>query len=183
MRVITGILAVLALMLSGCSDTADPDVLPEPTGSEVATPRPSPTPAASPTQSATPVDEALQFVDDYLWTANEALTDAAALKNWRSYFSDSCSVCLSGFRAASSIRSQGNSVEDGKFRDWRATKQASDSTQVTVLVIGDVDAATVRSPDGDVVSTFDSVESATVLYTMRKQPDGSWLMIAGELVG
>jgi len=52
-----------------------------------------------------------------------------------------------------------------------------------MLVAGAIDAATVRSEDGEIVARYDSVDAAAVLYTLRKQPDESWLVVAGELVG
>ncbi len=51
------------------------------------------------------------------------------------------------------------------------------------FVDGAVEAATVAAPDGTIVANYERVDSVTVVYTMRRQPDGSQVVVSGDLLG
>ena len=183
MRGKTGILTVLVVLLSACATPSEPETLapvesPAPTATPLTSPGPSPTIQASVDKS---VAEA--FLSEYLDAANAALADAEAMPGWRQRFSESCSVCKAGYRSASAIYTEGHRIVGGGLVDRSVRVEDSAEGQATFMVSGTVAAAQVLASDGSTVDTFDAEEDIAVVYTVRRQPSGSWLVIGGELLG
>lgn len=184
MRGITGGLTVLAVLLAACSTPpAEPETL-APVGSPGSTPGPTASNPPSPTESSAPADSpAESFLAEYVDTANAALADAEAMPQWRARFSDTCTVCRGGFDTATEIHDDGHSINGGQLVEWSARIEEMAESQATFLVTGTVAAAQVTAADGTVVEDYPAAEGVTIVYTVRLQPDGSWLVVGGELLG
>lgn len=185
MRVITGILAVLALLASGCTEAAEPSSLPTPTRSVTASPVPSEIALADRTSEPEDrvADAAELFVETYVSTANRALSEPEAMAEWEAQFAPSCRVCVSGFETAQSIHERGNLIEGGELTDWTVVQGDETGDQSVVTVSGSIAEAIELSQNGTIINTYAAVPDITLVYTVRLQPDGTWLVVSGELLG
>jgi hypothetical protein len=185
MRVITGILAVLALLASGCTQAAAPSSLPTPSRTATASPVPSETGLAVITSEPEDVvaDAAAMFVEAYVSTANRALSEPEAMADWEEQFAPSCRVCVSGFETAQSIHERGHLIEGGELTDWTVTPGDETAEQSVFTVSGTITEATELTQNGAIINSYAAVPDVTLVYTVRLQPDGSWLVVAGELLG
>ncbi|MGA7688200.1 MAG: DUF6318 family protein [Jiangellales bacterium] len=181
MRVITGILAVLALVLSGCSDTADPSTLPTqpPTPSTPAPPAPSPTPTS--VSQEPQAEGAVLALEAYFRSANEVAMGGDMEEHQRLY-SDSCEACVAATADFETAQAEGLRADTDRFGSWTIkTQNAADSQ---VLLTSAIEFNAVNLIDGDDIVT-DSVPAwsdATFAWTLRQQPNGNWLIVQGQLL-
>ena len=184
MRGIRAVCAISVVALASCSSPAEPqtlDPLPAVTDSP-ADPAPSTTrePTASPlaTSSLTAAD----FVDEYVGLTNLALSEPPMMAEWEQLFAPSCSVCASGFETATGIQARGHTISGGEWINWEVTVADQQENEALVVVSGSIDEATVSSAGGEVVDTFAAVDDVSVAYTVRRQPDGAWLIVGGDTI-
>jgi hypothetical protein len=177
--------------MSGCGSAATPNSLPPPARESSApqqTAEPNPieglTLQPTPTDSDGTSEEAAMsaFADLYLETANAALADEAAMAEWRAHFVDSCTVCLSGYETTEAIYASGRTIIGGQLSDWSIEVEEASHRGGTVLVAGSIEPATVTTDDGSVVEEFDGVPSLTIIYSVRLNEGGDWIMVGGQLV-
>jgi hypothetical protein len=55
--------------------------------------------------------------------------------------------------------------------------------QSVFTVSGTITEATELTQNGAIINSYAAVPDVTLVYTVRLQPDGSWLVVAGELLG
>ncbi len=190
MRVITGILAVLALMLSGCSDTADPTTLPTQSIPTVATPATSPTPP-SPSPAArlgesnrgNPTRSTWRFcalVEDYFEAANEASQHQVlddALDRRETLFGASCSVCQDGADTARAILDSGLTVEGGSVAHTAKVLRYENDIAL-VQVSHQIGAIRLLDADGDQVDSAPASDPIDQVFQIARQENGQWLVLS-----
>jgi len=177
-------MAGAVLALSGCwGDDDSPSTLPSATGgaSESGSGTDGETPSVTPTAdpSAALQAELEAFFRDYTDAINESFSSAEAAEKRRSYYSTTCSVCISGQRIVDDVHTMGQVFEGGRVAFGSATVTPTSSDQATVLVVSDAAAGRILQ-GGTVVREFPVDPGFTVAYTARRQPDGNWLIIQGE---
>jgi hypothetical protein len=182
-KVVWGILTGFALTLVACSPAATPTTLETPTPTPTVT-TPEPTMAAESDQqdSRSQQVELAEFAEGYVETANAALTDSAALTEWRGLFADSCGVCTNGYETAAAIQQAGQVIVGGELIDWTSSIRNESGDTGTIVISGAIAEAEVITTDGSSVNRYAEVRPVTVVYTAQRQPDGSWKMTSGQLV-
>jgi hypothetical protein len=179
MRVITGILAVLALLASGCTQAAAPTVLPAPTAVS-AGPTPGPTASATPTEIATDSESSvLDFIGSYMQLTEESVRSEEALEARREAFSDSCTVCADGADTAEQLLASGLEVLGGEVR-YKAEVVESTATSALVMVTHEISAIQLVDPSGETVQSAPASPSRTQVFQLQQPEGGSWTLLSIE---
>jgi hypothetical protein len=185
MRVITGILAVLALTLSGCSDTADPTTLPTQSPSTVATPATSPTPRESAGSTAAPNGgtddpvylEVLALVEEYMAATEDSIKSRDALDRRETLFGASCSVCQDGADTARAILDSGLTVEGGSVTHTAEVLRYENDIAL-VQVSHQIGAIRLLDADGDQVDSAPASDPIDQVFQIARQENGQWLVLS-----
>lgn len=185
MRVITGILAVLALLASGCTHEAAPETLPDaplPTSAESTSPTSTatPTPSGSPTLDS-PAALAVTALERYFNSANETAR-GGSLEAHKATYGESCSACASATSDFDDARSRGLSADGDRYETWRIEVQNVSDSQVVLLSVIDFAAVNLIDPDGDVVDEVPAWTQASFVWTVSEQESGEWLPVQGQLL-
>jgi hypothetical protein len=185
MRVITGILAVLALLASGCTQAAAPDTLPDaplPTsaGSLGPTGTPAPTRTGSPAPDS-PAALAVAALERYFTSANETAR-GGSLEAHRATYGETCSACSSATADFDGARSRGLAADGDRYETWRIEVQNVSDSQVVLLSVIDFAAVNLIDPEGVVVEEVPAWTQATFVWTLSEQESGEWLPVQGQLL-
>jgi hypothetical protein len=185
MGVIRGILAVLALVLAGCSNTADPVTLPTPTASAVATQSPTVAPTDSPsstgsvppTPSAPSNEDVVAAMDAYFVAANAA-SEGRGLDDFRLLFADSCQLCLAQFNNFSTAYSTGQSAAGQLYESWQVSVQDVSDDQAVVVTTVDTGMIVLSDADGTEIDRFPAESGIATAWTLARDDRGEWLIVA-----
>jgi hypothetical protein len=174
MKAIWGVLALFAVVLSGCASTATPSTLATPTTpseeqSAVATADPGPSVANAPVASLT----------DYFEAAN-SVASGGALREFRALFAETCASCMSAYQDFESAQAQGLRADGERYLDWEIFVE--EQTAESALLRSTVDFAPVNLVDGSgqVAASIDAWADVQFVWTLQRQEDGAWLIIQGQ---
>jgi len=182
MRVITGILAVAALILSGCSEAAEPTTLPAQPSPASPSALPLATPAASTAAASPTADEGAELaLEEYFRSAN-MVAKGAAIDGHELLYSDSCEACVSATADFAAAQQEGLRADGDRFARWSIDTQNESDKLVLATSVIDFDAVDLIDGDGSVADSVPAWSEATFAWTLRKQPDGSWLIVQGQLL-
>jgi hypothetical protein len=178
MRVITGILAVLALLASGCTEAPEPGSLPKTTPVVEASPTavPLPTTTSQPLTAAESTDSAVEAMESFFNAANAAST-GVGIESFRALFSEGCQLCMLQYSNFSSAYAIGQSAEGTLYQTWDIEVQDSSSDRALVLTTVDTGSISLTDADGVLIDSFPAEEGVATVWTLKRQPDESWLII------
>jgi len=176
-------MAGAVLALSGCGGDDDtPSTLPSATGgaSESGSATDSETPSVTADPTAALQAELEAFFREYTDAINASTESRDAADKRRSFYASSCSICVQGQRIVDDILDQSRQVRGGETVLKRlSVTGAPESNEVRAQAAFDVAQAEVIA-NGTVVESYDASQDYAVIFTVRRQPSGEWLITQGE---
>ena len=180
-----GIVLAGTLAVAGCSANTEATTLPTPTTDASPSPSPSESPADSPLASTSAEGEsdtaATLALEDYFASAN-AVARGADPSAHQKLYAASCLACVEA--TADFLRAQelGLAADADRYDSWSldtTASEASESEQVVISSSIDVAAVNLADAQGNFVEAVPAWKDAPFIWTMRRQTDGSWLIVQG----
>ena len=177
-----GLAAVM--MVAACGGEDQPSTLPDATSTTATVPT---TESATPTPTGDPTAqleaEIREFLAQYARVINDSWISPDALAQRRAMFADSCVTCLAGYRLAERAQADGLRFEGGmaSLRDLHVDRVNRDI--VTVSAFTDSEAGRLIDMANKVVQEFDAAENVQIVYQLRTDGSGSWVILSGEVLG
>jgi hypothetical protein len=172
MKAIWGVLALFAVVLSGCASTATPSTLATPSGKAPAaratTPSPSPT--------ADLQEDVLAFIDRYMAAAEDSIRSRDALAQRRELFSTECLACEEGAAVAEGILDTGLQAEGGEIT-WSGEVEVAGPESAVVTVTRSLGQVQLRDASGSVQQTIPASPEVVEVYQLGRQ-NGGWVVLA-----
>lgn len=100
----------------------------------------------------------------------------------QSLYSDSCDACVAA--TADFETAQGDRLRAGsdRFGSWTINTRDVTENQVLLTSAIDFNAVDLIDEEGIVADSVPAWSDATFAWTLRQQPDGSWLIVSGQLL-
>lgn len=180
-------MAGAVLALSGCGGDDDtPSTLPSATGgaSESGSATDGETPSVTPTAdpSAALQAELEAFFREYNDAINESFTSPEAAERRSTFYSTSCSVCISGQQLVDDIANKGQTFRGDPAEPPQVAVDSVEPGQVEVRTVQDIPPGEILAGT-DVVERFEENVGLTIAYTLRRQESGRWIIVQGEKLG
>jgi hypothetical protein len=177
-------LVLVAMVVAACNGGDQPSTLPDATSATATVPT-TESAAHTPTGDPTAQLEAeiTEFLDEYARVINDSWTSPDALAQRREMFADTCVSCLAGYRLAERAQADGLRFEGGmaSLRDLQVDRVDSDI--VTVSAFTDSEAGRLIDETDSVVQEFDASQNVQIVYQLRSDGSGSWVILSGEVLG
>jgi hypothetical protein len=143
---------------------------------------PTATPSASASPSASPLDPAaaaaIAALDEFFAAINSAAR-GGSVKDVERLSSPSCQVCASLVDDLSAAQRDGVVADRDRFARWQATPERVQRDDVIVRTVVEFAAVNLLDKSGQQVEEIPRADSRTFVWTVRKQPGGTWLIIQG----
>jgi hypothetical protein len=177
-----GLIAV-AIVVAGCNGSEQPSALPDATSTASAAP-------TTESRTATPTDdptaqleaEITAFFDEYAQAINESWASAGALAKRREMFADSCVSCLAGYKLAEQAVDEGHRLVGGMASLRAIELDRIDGDVVTVSAFTDSEAGHLIDDADNVVQEFEASSNVQIVYQLRSNDSGGWVILSGEVL-
>jgi hypothetical protein len=126
-------------------------------------------------------DAAKAALETYFQVANAAAM-GGSLADLTALFSESCVACTSAFQDFESAQQSGLRADASRYESWVITVEERSDSQA--LLTSSIDFAAVNLVDGQggIVEQVPAWGDASFAWTLTQQPDGSWLIVQGQLL-
>jgi hypothetical protein len=173
-------LALAGLVLGACGDDDQPSTLPDVTPSTTSVESPSATPSGNPTAQLEA--EITAFLEQYAEAINESWTSEDALARRREMFADTCESCLAGWEFAQRAHSEALRFVGGTASISKVRVDRVDDDVVTVSAFTNSEPGDLLTAEGELVQHFDGAIETQISYQVRREKNGAWIILLGEVL-
>jgi hypothetical protein len=126
-------------------------------------------------------ESAVRALEDYYRSAN-SVARGGDIDAHQLLYSQSCEACVGATSDFTTARRDGLRADSDRFEAW--VVEVQDETDRQILLTSTIEFAAVNLVDGNrkVVDSVPAWGGATFAWTLREQPDGTWLIVQGKLL-